>query len=444
VLSVKPMMIKDVTVIDATGALPAEHRDVSIVGGRIAAISPTGDDEPRAGAEIVDGAGQFLIPGMWETQAHLARYANGILEEHDLEWPDEGDFEILDANTRSYLRNGFTSVVDLGGPEELHAAQRIRLETGGLIGPRLFFVGRQFVPTGGLPRFGDRPMTSLLVECDHPDEVVEALDRMAALGIDAVKINHTPELLPFGKGWPIMQADSIAAMVEHAHALGLPVLAHIDRADSAASILELGIDGIEHFPEVHDRDVEADVELLTSACLEHDAYWSMTLSWHEAFARLGDPAMLSGTEGQVLPKVLERLVGDPKSMWNSLTDDVHQYFRGRFEAAMAHIKTVHDAGVKMTLSSDSGNAATFHGLACRREMELMAQAGVAPADILRSATQVAAAKFRREADLGTVEPGKLADLVLLEADPLKDISNVAKIRLVIRGGVSRTPSEIPL
>lgn len=111
------LVIRDVTVIDGTGAAAQPHRDVRIEGERITMIAPTA--EAHSDATVIAGGGRFLIPGLWETQAHLARYANGIPTEQDVDWSRDGDFEILDANTRAYLRNGFTSVVDLGGPEEV-------------------------------------------------------------------------------------------------------------------------------------------------------------------------------------------------------------------------------------------------------------------------------------------------------------------------------------
>jgi imidazolonepropionase-like amidohydrolase len=442
----RPLVVADVTVIDGTGSPALTHRDVHIADGRITAVLLSGAAESPEGARVLDGAGRHLIPGMWETQSHLTRYANGIPGEHDVDWATDGDFEILEANTRAYLRHGFTSVVDLGGPEEVLADIRDQVDEGRLPGPRVLFVGRQFVPPGGLPRFGDRPMTSLLVEVADEPQVVQALDRMSARGISAVKINHIPEMLPFGSGWPAMSQAALEALVRHAHERDLPVLVHVDRAERAAEVLRLGVDGIEHFPEVHDTDVERDVELLTRLCLEHDAFWAMTLSFHEGFARLGDRSLLHDlrVHGEVLPRVLERLTTDPESMWNSTPPEILDYFNGRFRAAMAHVRQVHAAGVKMTISSDSGNAGTFHGLSCRRELELMGQAGIAPLDILQAATRRAAEKFGRAADLGTIQPGKLADLVLLSADPLTDIANVGEVELVVRGGEPHCPDEIPL
>lgn len=289
-------------------------------------------------------------------------------------------------------------------------------------------------------------MASLLVEVADEQQLVRALDRMQAHGISAVKINHTPKIVPFGAGWPAFSVPMLTAIVRHAHARGLPVLVHVDRAERAAEVLRLGVDGIEHFPEVNDTNIESDVELLTRLCLEHEAFWAMTLSFHEGFARLGDPTLLTdlGVEGQVLPRVLERLTTDSESMWLSTPSTILDYFRSRFEAAMTYVKQVHDAGVRMTISSDSGNAGTFHGLTSRRELELMGQSGVAPLDILQVASRLAAEKFGCATDLGTVQVGKIADLVLLKADPLRNINNVGEIDLVLRGGVPYRPSDIPL
>jgi imidazolonepropionase-like amidohydrolase len=438
-------VIEDATVIDGTERRPAPHSDVIVRGGRVASVEPCGSSVNES-LEVIDGRGRYVMPGMWETQAHLTRYANGIMEDSALRWPQEGDAEILEANVRSYLRNGFTTVVDLGGPTEVLAKLRVRLERGEVLGAHLLFVGRQIVAPGGLPRFGDRPVTSLLEEVDGPAGAVATLNAMIELGINAVKINHTPGFELFGTGWPLLDTATLTAIIDHAHAAGLPVLVHIDDPDSAAQVLELGVDGIEHSFEAPPDRLQHEVARITDLCLRSGAFWSMTVAYLEAWARAGDRALLEhlGVRDNVLPRVLTQATSDPRSLWVALPGELRVYFRRRFNEAMTQLGPVHRAGVRMTISTDSGNPCTFHGLTSRRELELMAQAGVPPADIVQAATRLAAEKFRCADDVGTIEPGKRADLLLLRADPLADIANVASLELVFRDGVAHIPSQIPV
>jgi imidazolonepropionase-like amidohydrolase len=443
--SINSLVIEDVTVVDATGKPPTPHTDVVVRDGRIVALDACGLRE-HGHLPVCDGRGRYLIPGMWETQAHLTRYGNGVMEDAALRWPGEGDMEILDANVRSYLRSGFTTVVDLGGPTEVLADLRRRLRDGTLLGARLLYVGRQFTPIGGLPRFGDSCAESLVCEVADPLSAVKALEEMLELGIDAVKINHTPGFLAFGTGWPTLDRPCLTAIIERAHAAGLPVLVHIDTADSAVEVLELGVDGIEHSFEAPPDRLDAEYQRVAQLCIRQGAYWPMTIAFLEGCSRAGDDTLLSelGVDGNVLPRVLRQNATDPRSLWVNIPDDLRAYFRRRFEEAMAHLKSVHDAGVRMTISTDSGNPCTFHGLTAQRELALMSRAGISAHDILMSATRLAAEKFRKADELGTIEVGKRADMVLLTDDPLADIGNVRKIEAVFQDGIAHRHGSIPL
>jgi imidazolonepropionase-like amidohydrolase len=241
-------------------------------------------------------------------------------------------------------------------------------------------------------------MDSLMVECDTPQEIAYSFERMVEFDIDLVKVGYTPSMVPFGgEGWPVMTRQTLAALIERAHRHNLPVIVHFDQFDAGAFLLGMGVDGLEHFPEVQVNDLRTDVARLTELCLKHHAGWSMTLALHEAFSRPGDRSLYDdlGAEEQILPRVFDRMLTDPTSLWNSTGQDVIEYFGGRYEGAMANVKDVHDAGVPMTLSSDSGNHGTVHGVSCRREMELMARAGITPLGIIGCASRVAAEKYGR-------------------------------------------------
>jgi imidazolonepropionase-like amidohydrolase len=261
--------------------------------------------------------------------------------------------------------------------------------------------------------------------------------------VDGIKVNYTTGGGPFGQA-PIISPECLGALVEVAREHDLPVFAHIDDVDQAAAALEAGVDNIQHMFDPRPGRFEGDVERVSALCLEHEAYWSMTLSWFEAYARAGDPSLLDeiGVQGRVEPLVLEELLEDPQSMWRTMGDEMRAYFKSRFDAAKAVLANVNGMGVRTTVATDAGNPMVFHGASALREMVLMQAAGVPPLEVLRSATSRAAEKVGRLGELGTVEVGKIADLVLLEADPLADIANVKQLAAVIQDGTVHNPADL--
>lgn len=435
-------LIASVTVFDGTGAPPTPPVDVLLEDGRIAAV---GTGLSRSDVEVIDGTGKYLIPGLWETEAHITRYSNGILADMALDWPEQGDMKRVESNMRSYLANGFTTIVDLGGPTEVLAEVRERQRRGLSPGPRLLMVGRQLNPPGGLPLVDGRPLLSVVREVATAESARTAVrETVEAYGIDAVKANYTDNDGTDQVRHPVHSREVLQAIVAEAHAHNLPVLVHIDSAELAVSALEAGVDNVEHMFAPNPETFDQDVERVTELCVRNGAYWPMTITFWEAFARFGDPKFLDDLDlqGTIDQRVVDELTTDPGSLWRLAPTPLQERMRARFTAAMEHVAAIERAGVKLTIATDAGNPGVFHGPSARREMLLTRQAGVPAASVLRAATSRSAEKLRVLDRVGTVAVGKIADLVLLEADPLHDISNVGRITRVIQAGVVHDPDEL--
>jgi imidazolonepropionase-like amidohydrolase len=421
------LAIRDVTVIDGTGAPGRAGATVLISGAEIVAITG-GDDAAGADAvEVIEGRGRYLIPGLWETQAHTCDSG----ARHRTPWyvVPPGGRELIAANLRTYLRRGITTVVDLGGRTDVLVDARAAQREGRILGARLLLSGAHFNwPAGAFIA----PWMNRLVG-SVADARAEAERALTEERVDILKVvfSHGDPANPLGK----MSPEVLRAIVERGHAHGVPSAVHADSAGDILAAVEAGVDSPEHMfaPEGGERwreDRARVIEAVTAA----GAYWPLSIALFEAEAHARDGAWLDAHAGEVPQELLDIAQSDPESLWLTLSDRDRDDAAARLEAAMETALVAHEAGVRMTISSDSGVCAIFHGVGTLREMELHEQAGVPNLAILTMATKHAAEKLGHDERLGTIEVGKLADLVLLDADPLASIANVRKIHAVIQGG----------
>jgi imidazolonepropionase-like amidohydrolase len=393
--------------IDGTGAQPVSDSVVVVRDGRIAAAGSRADVGIPAGATVVDAAGKTVMPGLVETHAHY-----------------HGEIDRVEAQYRKQLYFGVTTARSIGSDPPEKATKALEARAGHLSGPRMYTAGLGFsAPDGfppGLPV--NRPAT--------PEEARRLVNELADQGVHFVKmwVNEMPE--PGFKITPQMRT----AIVEEAHALGLVPVAHVVEESDLRQLIGLGVTDFLHT--VGDTAIGSE---LIQLCLDRGVTFSPTLTnieagwyWAEHPEELEDVELRRAFE----PEALERW-SDEGYRESVLTNERLVHRKARLERAMAFVKTMIGAGVSVAVGTDSGSSSwnVPMGWGTHRELQMYVAAGLTPMQAIVAATSAGAQLLTQDdADYGTLEPGRAADLLLLNADPLDDIANTLDIDRVMQGG----------
>jgi imidazolonepropionase-like amidohydrolase len=381
--------IVGVTLIDGRGGPPLLDATVIVRGERIAAVGSRNSVSVPEGAEVVDGSGLTLLPGLIDSHFHL-----------------EG------ANLPTLmLRRGVTSVRDPG--QWIEAYDDVRKGTGPT--PRLFLCGPHLDTPP--PAY---PADSYIAR--DPDEARQTVNRFIDQGASAIKVYFR---LPLGL---------ISVVTKTAHARGVPVTAHLEIVD-AGDAIRAGIDGVEHVTSfgtallpLRDAEQYRQSVLADNSARREGRYkvWS-TIDLDSPRAReLIDLIVQKRTFISATLAVFERRAGDKD------TTDVH--VKG-FQNMMGFVGRARKAGAHVVVGSHSTVPHAQPGWAYQREMELVVESGLTPMQAIMAGTLENARFFRIEKRLGSIEAGKLADLVLIDGDPLQDISAMRRVKRVMLNGV---------
>lgn len=428
---------------EAEGAAAvAPDSTVIVTGNRISAVGPSASTRVPAGATVIDAHGKWVIPGLIDSHVHF--FQSGDLYTR----PDVVDLGFLvpyaaevqrnqarlPQTFRVWLASGVTSVADVGGPfwnfQVRDAARASR------VAPRV-------AVTGPLISMVDRPQLDLgdppIVKITSPEAARELVQRELPYKPDYIKVwyIHRP-------GDDLTAQEAIVrATADAAHAAGLRLAVHATELVVAKSALRAGADFLVHSV----QDVPVDDEFIALARARHILYCPtlfVPLGYGYALAGLWQPT--DAEQRLADPEILARLHLPPDVPRDRLPARmVHLMSEPRPPPAprvpMQNLMTVWQAGIKVVMGTDAGNIGTVHGPSVFREMALMQSAGLTPLQVLRSATVNGAATFGMS-DLGTIAPGQLADLVILDADPLADVGNLESASLVVRDGHAFTPAEL--
>jgi imidazolonepropionase-like amidohydrolase len=370
-------------IIDGTGKAPMQNATLIVRNGRIEAVGPS--VKPPAGAQRIDASGKTIIPGLASGHSHIN--AASQLER--------------------YARYGITSVMSLGGDDEIAVRDQLRSEH----------------PAGYAHLFIAGP----IVVSKTPEDARKAVDLVAAAKTDIVKFRLDDNL---GKGTK-MSPDVYTAIFDEAHKKGMRVAVHVVVLSDAKAVLKLGANMIAH--SVRDQDIDDEtIALLKKNNAIYCPTFTRELSTYvygEKPAFLNDPFLLKNVDQAELAKVQDQAFQE--KMRN---DQGGQWYKEHLPVAMRNMKKVFDAGVPVVMGTDSGApTGRFQGYFEHVELEYMVQAGLTPMQTLVASTSNVA-KFLRASDLGTIEPGKSADLLVLDANPLDDIKNTRKIDSVYIAG----------
>ena len=418
------MIIKNVTVIDGTGNPPRPGMDVRVTEGRFADISPTRTDSGPDGEEVLDGGGGYLIPGLWETHTHLTVPNMPITE-----MP-----AYMRATLAGYLDAGITSVCELGGLYILRRGERETSRANGTA-PALFVARSGFTGVKGWPANNQENWPEQLksaelenggiIQVDDADTARAHVHKLLE-EVDYVKCMFDGATGGSGHRLPVAALDAI---IETTHAAGKKVLVHIATGADLREAVRAGADCIEHSPIPRDPADPSEAEQLAELLAEAGTLYCPTIVTWEQLGRGGDPAYLDElvADGILTPEGIAEITARP-GYGQPFSHHPADEMKIRFDYAMSTLHLFRAAGVTLVAGSDIAFTMPTPAHALLRELQLFAKAGLPCAEILATATTNAADKVGKQDSMGTVTVGKAADAVLLDADPLTDITHLTDPR----------------
>jgi hypothetical protein len=482
-----PLVIANVTLIDATGAPGRSYCTVVIAGGRIVEADETCRVKLPPRVLFVDARGKYLIPGLWDMHIHL---------------PDRRTLDVCLAHGVTGVRNMYSiplvHTVTAEMRREVPGRARVVAANGALDGPNSLFDG---VAGYGIKTIADGAIvhewvqatyscTIALLRCVPPmpkEAFVAAAKERACRCIAELKQTGND----FIKTFSLLPRTAYFNVAAETRRLGIPLVGHVPFGVSAAEASDAGQRSIEHLEGIpvcccrDEKRYAKDMADLFGArftkTFESNNIWRIQLKAHEDFdadmhrdlfakfvknntfqtptlveswskSQLGDPNFRDDQRMELLPafvrgrlKVVVTKDGIEipgvglKYTWADLAER-----KKLIECEMKLVAAMHKAGVPLLAGTDSPNPYCFPGSGIHDELELFVKCGMTPMDALQTATRNPARFLGREKELGTIEKGKLADLVLLEADPLSDIRNIRKVAAVVAGGKYLSKEELLL
>jgi cytosine/adenosine deaminase-related metal-dependent hydrolase len=413
-----PLVITNANLFDAGTGKSVSGRSVVIEGKHIKAVGADGKIAMPANAERIDAKGRALLPGLWDMHVHLSP-VDGVL----------------------HVAAGVTSVRDLANENESLLTMRRKFESGEEIGPRVSMSG--FMDGRG-------PYSApTKVFVDTEEEAQAVVDAYAKHGFTGVKIYSSikPELVP--------------RIIDLAHRKGLRVSGHVPAHMTARQFVEAGADELQHinfvflnfFDDVKDTRTPARFTTVAERAATLDLQSAPVQSFVKLLKDRGivvDPTVTAfdgmftdrvGVIAAGYAPVAERL---PVQIRRTLPagglpvpEGKDQLYRDSAHALLRMVKLLYDAGVPLVAGTDGPAGFTLH-----RELELYVQAGIPASEVLRLATLGSARVLKQDRDLGSIAPGKLADLILVDGDPARNISDIRHTRLVIKDGAIFDPAAL--
>lgn len=406
------------TLLDRPGSPARKNATIVIVNRRVTAVrdgfvDPVSAGEPKA--QVVDLRKHFVLPGLIDCHVHLASDLGGVARQVEgvTREPAAAAYDAL-VNGRKTLFAGFTTVRNLGESDGVTLALRDAVNAGKVVGPRIFDAGISISTKSGHSdhTLGFRQDLHAALDsantCNGVDSCRLAARKQIARGVDLIKIATTGGVnSPIGLGvGKQMFDDEAKALIETAHLYGKKVAAHAHGGDGITVALAHGADSIEHGTLLDETGIKL--------FLKSGAYYVPTLSTVNGY--------------------IERLKNDP----GAYTTAVREKIEWRIKITGDSLRKAYPRGVKIAFGTDAG--VSKHGRNAD-EFELMVKHGMSPAAAIEAATINAAKLLGQDKDLGTLEPGKRADLIAVEGDPLKDVAALKNVSFVMKDGVVVKPAD---
>jgi imidazolonepropionase-like amidohydrolase len=409
-------VLKNFTLIDGTGHAPLAHAAMILENGRIAWVGPEAKLKPPPSAPVTDLQGKYIMPGIINLHVHLG--ATVGLDQNEKFFTPEN----VEKDLKTYASYGVTTVLSMGTDKDSIFKIRDEQRAGRPTETRIYTAGQGFVFKGGYGGLDGVNQGVATVA-----EVEPAVAAQAAKHVDFIKLWMDDHLGTKKK----MPYDIAQAIIESAHRHHLRVIAHIFYLQDAKQLVDYGVDGLAH--SVRDKPINP----AFIADMKRHGTWqeAATLSREGSMFVYGqtppfanDPFFTRSVSADVVAKLKS-----PAYQLKMRSDPDFAMYPGFLHTAEHNLKTLADAGVPYAFGTDSGPPGRFPGYFAHWEVELMVQAGLTPMQAITAATG-SAARFLHADDLGTLEKGKWADLIVLDKDPLDNIKNTRTITAVLIAG----------
>ena len=411
------------TLIDGFSGRPIQNSVILIDGERITAVGQVGRLDIPQGAEVISTEGMSVLPGLWDMHVHLMINGHADYAHWDKTYPSQFESIIMPASAKQLLLAGVTSARDLGAPLEASITVRDRINKGQLAGPTLYvsgpFIQHEPYPGTELFRWGVK----------GADDGRAKVRKLADAGVDVIKLIDQDQ----------MTRDEVQAVVDEAHARGLMVVGHSHRPEEIRVGLATGVDNFEHTglssaPE-YPPDVIAAIRERTANMSRGPLYWTPTIEGLLNYEYLRDnPEQLDSTDWHVglTPEIIKDItasIAHPDRLpYFQLTPIRRPTLKRKFDQ-------LRDAGVVMLVGTDSGILMKFHSSSTWRELDAWVNIlGVDPMAAIRGATYWPSVAMKVERDVGTITPGKYADIIAVKGDVLRYIALLQRVDLVIKRG----------
>ena len=426
----RPVVLTHVTVIDIPRGRAQSEMTVVLEAQHIVALGRGRNIKVPQSAQVIDATGKYLIPGLWDMHVH--------------EWNKEVFFPL-------FIANGITGVRDMFSPLPPIKQWRAEMAAGTTIGPRIFAAG--IFVDGPYPFC--KPCT---IAVSNADEGRKAVLQVKEMGADFVKV------------YSMVPRDAYLAIADEAKRQHMVFAGHVPEFVSAAEASDAGQKSIEHLMGIlvscsvkeaelrkdNEAKLRADGIRQDTAMLEQAAaldsfdnnkasalfarfvkngtWVCPTLTVLRAVAFSNEADFRNDPRIKYIPESLKQPFWEDAYGWKEHTPEFNAQAKRVYQKQLEVVGMMNRAGVRLIAGSDTANPYVFPGFSLHDELALLVQAGLTPAEALRTATINPAIYFDLEKSLGTVEKGKIADLVLLDANPLTDINSTRRIDAVIVGG----------
>ncbi|MEW5915299.1 MAG: nitronate monooxygenase [Gemmatimonadota bacterium] len=406
-------------VLDGYGGPPIENGVVLVAGDRIVAVGRSSDVQVPAGVQIIDTNGMTVMPGLIDMHVHLQILGHGDYKRWNDLYGTQNAKLVMPIAARQLLMAGVTSARDLGGPPRDVLDVKRRIAAGEIPGPRMFVSG-PFIQHAPYEEYEKDFRWGV----NGPDDARAKVEQVVQMGVDVIKLIDQDQ----------MTEAEVRAVVETAHRLGKPVVAHAHRMEEIRRGLRFGVDNFEHtglgtapgYPE----DVLQGMRERNSSL-----YWTPTISpLYTMYAagqsfgeRLDDPAWRDGMPKDMAEEIRKSLEQIPHLPYYAL-------FPSRIPILPHKFQQVRSTGVRLLIGTDAGIPSNFHNDATWREMVKWVELGVSPMETIQSATLWPARALRAEDRIGVLANGRYADVIAVRGDPLTDMTVMRDVRVVVQGG----------